>query len=219
MGRRSARLGISLFLLLAGCRAAAWREYHHTEPVEYYFTYPATEGPRSPPPLIIALLGEDHSPLDCIELFQPSAAERQMALLCPELGGEGGLADRPRAESDLAAILTDLYAQHAFDSKFTLAGFSDGGEFALEYGLKYPGSVSGISAMSVDEFPEVAAAAMPVQILVGETDERRLAAAQEVEQAWRERGILVRLLTVDGNGREPNRDFARLASEVTEQIP
>lgn len=207
-------------LLLAGCRAAGWRDYHHTDPVEYYFSYPTTTGLRGAPPLFIALLGEGRRPLDCIELFQQFAEDRQYALLCPELGGQGGLADRAQAERDLADVLTELYAEYTFESRFFVTGFGDGGEFVLEYGLKYPGSVSGISAMSVDSYPESfgATGALPVQILVGEADTDRWAAAQEIEQAWRARGVLVRLLMVDGDGGAPNRAFARLASAVLDQF-
>jgi pimeloyl-ACP methyl ester carboxylesterase len=217
MKRRSRLSAVLALLLLAGCRAAAWRENHYSEPVEYYFRYPETVGAQ-PPRLFVALLGEDRSPLDCIELFAPSADERDDALLCPDLGGEGGLADRPQAEADLAAILTELYSQYQFQDKFYLAGFGDGGEFALEYGFKYPTSVSGISAMSVDNYPEAPASSLPVLIVVGEADETRLAPAQEMEQAWRELGVLVRLLTVNGDGDAPTRDFARLASERSTQI-
>jgi len=205
-------------LLLAGCRAAAWREYHHVEPVEYYFTYPEVTGLLGPPPLFVALLGEGRTPLDCIELFQPSADERHMAVLCPKLGGDDGLADVLQAEEDLAAILTDLYAQYPFQEGLFLTGFADGGEFVLEYGMKYPTAVGGLSAMSVDKYPDAVTAGVPVQILVGESDPERLALAQEIEQAWRERGVLVRMLTVDGDGRAPNRAFARLSSEVTDQV-
>src|SRR3990172_2433178 len=195
MKSRRALLASGLLLLLAGCRAQAWRDYHFTDPLEFYFSYPTTTDLGGAPPLFIALL-------------------------CPDLGGEGGLADRVQAERDLADVLTDLYAQYDFESKFFLTGFGDGGEFALEYGLKYPGSVSGISAMSVDSYPETfgATGAMPVQILVGESDTDRLAAAQETEEAWRARGVLVRLLTVSGDGGAPNQAFARLASEGIDQF-
>jgi predicted esterase len=220
MSRRHALLFCLLLLLLGGCRAAAWRDYHYTDPVEYYFSYPTTTSLSGAPPLFIALLGEGRSPLDCIELFQQFAEDRQFALLCPDLGGEEGLADRPQAERDLADILTELYAEYAFESRFFLTGFGDGGEFALDYGLKYPGSISGVSAMSVDTYPETfsASGALPVQILVGESDAERLAAAQETEQAWRARGVLVRLLVVGGDGRAPNQAFARLASQVIDQF-
>src|SRR3989304_3072005 len=125
MKSRRALLASGLLLLLAGCRAQAWRDYHYTDPVEYYFSYPTTTDLGGAPPLFIALLG-------------------------------------------------------------------DGGEFALEYGLKYPGSVSGISAMSVDSYPETfgATGAMPVQILVGGSDTDRLAAAQGTEAGWWGRGVI-----------------------------
>jgi pimeloyl-ACP methyl ester carboxylesterase len=220
MKSRRALLASGLLLLLAGCRAQAWRDYYFTDPVEYYFSYPTTTDLGGAPALFIALLGEGRGPLDCIELFQQFAEDRFYALLCPDLGGKEGLADRVQAERDLADVLTDLYTQYDFESKFFLTGFGDGGEFALEYGLKYPGSVSGISAMSVDSYPETfgATGTMPVQILVGGSDTDRLAAAQETEEAWRARGVLVRLLTVAGDGGAPNQAFARLASEVIDQF-
>ncbi|HMK08828.1 MAG TPA: hypothetical protein VK449_07340 [Anaerolineales bacterium] len=217
--RLAAALGLS-FVLLAGCRAAAWRDYHYTDPVEYYFSYPTTTDLRGAPPLLIALLGKDHSPLDCIEMFQPFAVDRHFALLCPKLGGKNGLADRLQAERDLADILTALYARHGFENKFYLAGFGDGGEFALDYAFKYPGSISGVSAMSVDSFPEEVSplGPMPVQIVVGDEDAAGRAAAQETARSWKDKGILVRLLTVAGRGRAPDQAFARLASEVIEEL-
>ena len=102
MKPRHALLLALLLVLLSGCRAAAWRDYHHSEPVEYYFSYPTSTGLGGAPPLFIALLGEDRSPLDCIELFQQFAEDRGFALLCPALGGEAELADPLQAESDLA---------------------------------------------------------------------------------------------------------------------
>jgi predicted esterase len=181
---------------------------------------PAATGLRGPPPLFIALLGERRTPLDCIELLHQFSEDRHFALLCPKLGGPAGLVDVPQAERDLADILTRLYQEHVFEDKFFLTGFGDGGEFVLEYGLKYPSAVSGITAMSVDSYPETSGAtgAMPVQILVGQSDAERLAAAQEIEKTWRDLGILVRLISVDGDGRAPNQAFARLASEVIDQI-
>jgi pimeloyl-ACP methyl ester carboxylesterase len=209
-----------LAAFLTGCRAAAWRDYHYSEPVEYYFSYPSSTGIRGAPALFVALLGEGRSPLDCIELFQPFAEDRDFALLCPDLGGEEGLADRAQSERDLADILTSLYDQYSFRDKFYLTGFGQGGEFALEYGMKYPASISGVSAMSVDEYPQplVPTGAMSVQVLAGESDEDRLSAAHTIEEAWRNLGVLVRVLPVDGNGRSPTQDFARLAAQAIDQI-
>ena len=211
---------VVLAAFLTGCRAAAWRDYHYTEPVEYYFSHPSSTGLRGAPPLLIALLGEGRSPLDCIELFQPFAEDRDFALLCPALGGEQGLADRAQAERDLADILTALYEQYDFRDKFYLTGFGLGGEFALEYGMKYPASVSGISAMSVDAYPQpgVPTGAMSVQVLAGESDEDRLAEARAIEEAWRNLGVLIRVLPVEGNGRAPTQAFARLAAQAIDQI-
>ena len=209
-----------LALLLSACRAAAWRDYHFTEPVEYYFLYPEGAGSTGPAPLFVALLGEDRSPLDCIELFNRFADDRGYGLLCPELGGGEGLADWQQAELDLSAILTQLYSSQTFQDRFFLAGFGDGGTFVLEYALKYPAAVSGVSAMSPRTYPAVFAppGPLPVQFIVGAEDEEGLEAAQAAEQAWRGLGILVRLVPIDGNGRSPSQTFARLASQLVDEV-
>ncbi len=213
-------LTLGILLALSGCRAAAWRDYHETTPVEYYFWRPQVESPRGPPVLVIGLLGEGGSPLDCIELFQPLADDRGYALLCPRLGGSQGLEDPLVAERDLAAILGDLYAQGRFNSRFFLAGFADGGAFALNYAFKYPQAVIGVSAMSVVEYPEVfgVEAAPPVQLVLGMEDRSGLEAARTAEEAWRSLGLLVRVIEVDGDGRRPSLDFARLASELSDEV-
>src|SRR3972149_3968412 len=146
MKSRRALLASGRRLFPAGCRAEAWRDYHFTDPVEYYFSYPTTTDLGGAPPLFIALLGEGRSPLDCIELFQQFAEDRFYALLGPDRGAKGGLADRVQAERDLADVLTDLYAQYDFESKFFLTGFGDGGGVALACGLEYPGSAGGVCA-------------------------------------------------------------------------
>src|SRR3990172_4775094 len=111
-------------LLLSACRGAAYRDYRFTDPVEYYFYLPEEAG-RGPAPLFIALLGEKHTPLDCIDLFQVFANDRGYALLCPDLGGEKGLTDPLQAERDLAAILTELYSTNTFQNRFSFTVFRD----------------------------------------------------------------------------------------------
>lgn len=213
-------LTVGIVLALGGCRAAAWRDYRETTPVEYYFWHPQVESPRGPPVLVIVLLGEGGSPLDCIELFQPLAEDRGYALLCPRLGGSQGLEDPLAAERDLAAILGDLYARDTFNSQFFLAGFADGGTFALEYAFKYPQAVIGVSAMSVGEYPEAfgVVGAPPVQLVLGMQDRSGLEAARATVEAWRTFGLLVRVIEVDGDGRRPSLDFARLASGLSDEV-
>jgi len=207
-------------LMLSACRAAAWRDYHFTEPVEYYFFYPDSAGLAGPAPLFLGLLGQDRGPLDCIEFFNQFAQDRGYALLCPDLGGGEGLADSQQAERDLSTILAQLYSSQTFQDQFFLAGFGDGGTFALEYALKYPAAVSGVSVMSPQTYPVVFVppGSLPVQLVVGEEDEEGLAAAQAAEQDWRELGILVRLAPIDGNGRSPSQTFARLASQLIDEV-
>lgn len=219
------RVDLPLAVLLAGsllvaCADNRWREYRFTEPSEYYFYFPETTLRRGAVPLLISLLGEDRSARDCMELFQSYAFDREIALLCPASQGGNVLEDRLQAETDLAAILAQIYTTHVFQDRFFLAGFGDAGTFALEYGLKYPGAVGGVSAMSVETFPDlpVPFGAPPVQLLVGESDPKGLAKAEEQEQTWRDAGMLIRVASVDGDGRSPSIGFARLASELIDQI-
>ncbi len=209
-----------LLVLLSACRGAAYRDYHFTEPVDYYYFFPEGAGSRGPAPLVIALLGEKRSPLDCIELFQQFAVDRRYALLCPDLGGDKGLADPLQAERDLAAILTKLYSTETFQNRFFLIGFGDGGSFALDYALRYPQAVGGVSAMSVETYPENFAppGPLPVQLLAGEQDQEGLAAAQAVGQTWLAQGLLVRVVPVEGNGRSPSQAFARFSSELVDEL-
>ena len=218
---RTRFLFLPVFLvLLSACRGAAYREYHFTDPVEYYYFYPEGAGTEGPAPLVIALLGDKHSPLDCIELFQQFSKDRRYALLCPALGGDQGLADPLQAERDLAAILTKLYSTSTFQDRFFLIGFGDGGSFALQYALKYPQAVNGVSAMSVEAYPENFAppGPLPVQLLAGQQDAAGLAEAKAVGQDWLAQGMLVDVVAVEGNGRSPSKAFARFASELADQV-
>ncbi len=218
---RTRFLLLPLFLaLLTACQGSAYRDYRFTDPVEYYYLYPEGAGTGGLAPLFIALLGEKHSAVDCMDLFQQFARDRSYALLCPDLGGDQGLSDPLQAERDLAAILTELYSTNTFQDRFFLAGFGNGGSFALEYALKYPQAVSGVSAMSVEAYPEtfVPPGPLPVQLLAGEEDAEALAAAQAIGQAWLAQGMLVDVVPVEGNGRSPSKAFARFASELLDQV-
>lgn len=212
--------GLLGWMLLSGCGSGSWRQYRFTNPSEYYFYYPETETLRGPPALLIGLLGEGRSDLDCIELLHSFALDRKIAVLCPARQGGVALEDRLQAQTDLAEILGQIYSTHTFRNQFFLAGFGDAGTFALEYGLQYPAAVGGISAMSVEDFPDgpVPAGAPPVQLLVGSTDRQGLEKAQAQEQVWREAGLLIRVATVEGDGRSPSVGFARLASELIDQM-
>jgi hypothetical protein len=187
--------------LLSACSGAAYRDYHFTDPVEYYYFYPEGAGTAGPAPLFIALLGDKHSPLDCIELFQQFAKDRRYALLCPDLGGAQGLADPLQAERDLAAILSKLYSTNTFQNQFFLTGFGDGGSFALEYAgsTRKP---SAVSAMSVGAYPENSRRRVRCRFsswpdnktqkgLRGEGDRARLAGpgCWWMSSRWRERPI------------------------------
>jgi pimeloyl-ACP methyl ester carboxylesterase len=208
-----------LVLALSAC-ADAWRDYHYSDPVEYYYYYPESAGAAGRAPLFIALLGEGRSPQDCIELLNQFADDRGFALLCPDLGGAEGLSDPLQAERDLSAILTRLYSSQTFQDRFFLAGFADAGTFALDYGLKYPAAVSGVSARSPESYPELSTSPgpVPVQLVIGQEDEEGLAAAKLAEQTWLGWGIPVRLIAVEGDGRAPSQTFARLAAQLLDEV-
>jgi pimeloyl-ACP methyl ester carboxylesterase len=213
-------LTVATLALLAACQGAAYRDLHFTQPSEYYFYYPDPETIRGAPPLLIALMGKGRGPAACIDLFHQFAVDGKYALLCPALGGRFGVGDSLQAEADLAAILTQLYQTHTFADRFFLAGFGDGGSFALSYALKYPGAVSGVSAMSVETYPEgpFTRADLPIQLLVGESDADGLSVADQQAELLRTGGNLVRVVSVAGNGRSPTLGFARLASELVQEV-
>lgn len=217
---RAALLIFFLLPLVAGCLPDPWREYHFTEPSDYYYSYPAPEGLRGPPPLLVGYLGGGQSARDCIDLLHSFAEEQGIALLCPSVEGRDGLADRLKVETELAAILRQIYSTNVFEDRFYLAGFGNGGDFVLEYGLKYPGAVRAVSAMSVETYPEmpVPYGVPPVQLLVGETDEEGQTKAWAQEAIWRPAGMPVRVVSVAGSGRAPSVGFARLTTELIHQI-
>lgn len=217
------RLAILLFAglpLLAACGPDPWGSYHYTNPSDYYYAFPPTDRLRGPPPLLVVYLGGGRSERDCIDLFYEFAAEQGIALLCPWVEGRDGLEDRLKVETELAAILSQIYTSNVFEDKFYLAGFGDAGDFVLEYGLKYPGAVRAVSAMSVEAYPEnpIPFGVPPAQLLVGESDDDGLARAQAQEEIWRSAGMSVRVVPVDGNGRAPSIGFARLTTDLIDQI-
>jgi pimeloyl-ACP methyl ester carboxylesterase len=217
------RLAVLFFaglLLLAACGPDPWGKYHYTNPSDFYYAFPPTEGLRGPPPLLVVYLGGGRSERDCIDLFYEFVTEKGIALLCPWVEGRDGLDDRLNVETELAAILGQIYTSNVFEDKFYLAGFGDAGGFVLEYGLKYPSAVRAVSVMSVETYPEMAIpfGAPPVQLLAGESDEEGLAKARAQEEIWRSTGMAVRVVPVDGNGRAPSVGFARLTTDLIDQI-
>ncbi|HET7012012.1 MAG TPA: hypothetical protein VFI11_14635 [Anaerolineales bacterium] len=70
--------------------------------------------------------------------------------------------------------------------------------------------------MSVETFPEANAAAVdiPLPLTVGESDRDGRAAVEAAAGSGHPVGLAVRLVMLQGNGRRPNIDFARLDGEV-----
>jgi pimeloyl-ACP methyl ester carboxylesterase len=164
------------------------------------------------------LPGEAASAAECFDLWQPIAEDRELALICPELPDEA-LSEPGAMDLRLGDVLTSAYAEASLASRFFLAGFGDSGVFALEYAFRYPRFVSGVSVMSVEAFPEPNsnAAHAPFQFAVGESDRDRKTAAEAAAESWRQAGLLVRVVSVAGNGERPNQDFARLVGDLVVQ--
>ncbi len=216
MTRRRAGLLMCLALVAACGRGAASQPYYHDDPLPYYLYVPDGHSEQNPAPLFVGLLGNGGSALDCFELWQPLMEDRDLALICPELAKGANLQDNVDAQRDLGTVLTDVYAQQAFQPRFFLGGYGDGGRFALDYALQFPQVVSGVAAMAVDEWPTPSAAVLQIPFLIalGEDDPARKPAIDAGAEAWRQLGLLVRVVSISGDDRQPTLDFARLAAEL-----
>jgi hypothetical protein len=217
-GRTRIPLLVSVLLLSACSLESTWADYYHDEAVPYYLYLPSNPL-AGPPPLMVVLLGAGGSAAECFDLWQPIAEDRELALVCPELPEET-LADPRAVELRLSEVLTGIYRQATLRPSFFMVGFAEAGAFALEYAFRYPDYVSGVSAMSVEVYPPPSSVGshIPFQFAVGEDDRVGQAAADATAGAWRGLGLLVRVVTVEGNGESPNLDFARLAGELAWQV-
>lgn len=219
MNLRRAGFLAGLILVAACSRSSEWRAYFHDDPLPHYLYIPEGGAGISPPPLFIGLLGEGGSAVDCFDLWQPLAKERDLVLICPELAGGATLTGNTDAERDLSNLLTQLYSQYRLQPRFFLAGFGDAGRFVLDYALRFPQVVSGVAVMAVDEFPagSTAVADLPFLIAIGENDRARAPAVDAAAEAWRQLDLLIRVVPVSGDGNQPTLDFARLAAELCSQ--
>jgi len=207
-------------LLAAACsRVSEWKAYFHDDPLPYYLYLPEGQTGIYPPPLFVGLLGDGGTAADCFDLWQPLAKERELVLICPELAGGATLTGNIDAEQDLSQVLTQLYSEYALQPRFFLAGFGDAGRFVLDYALRYPQVVSGVSVMAVDEFPagSTAVADLPFLVALGETDRARAPAVEAAAEAWHQLGLLIRVVPISGDGNRPTLDFARLSAELCSQ--
>ena len=219
MDRRRVSLLACAVLAAACSRASEWKDYFHDDPLPYYLYLPEGQTGIYPPPLFVGLLGEGGTAADCFDLWQPLAKERELVLICPELAGGAALTGNTDAEQDMAQVLTQLYSQYTLQPRFFLAGFGDAGRFALDYALRYPQVVSGVSVMAVDEFPagSTAVANLPFLVALGESDRARAPATDAAAEAWHQLGLLIRVVPISGDGNRPTLDFARLAAELCSQ--
>jgi pimeloyl-ACP methyl ester carboxylesterase len=203
--------------LLSACSPESkWDDYYRDEVVPYYLYLPGSAS--APAPVLVVLPGEAASAAECFDLWQPIAEDRELALICPELPDEA-LSVPSAMDLRLGDVLTSAYGEASLASRFFLAGFGDSGVFALEYAFRYPQFVSGVSVMSVEAFPEPnsSAAHAPFQFAVGESDRDRKTTAEAAAESWRQAGLLVRVVSVAGNGERPNQDFARLVGDLAVQ--
>lgn len=219
MALRRAGLLVSLALVTACGPGAAAQPYYHEDPLPYYLYVPEDRSELNPPPLFVGLLGQGGSALDCFDLWQSLAEDRDLALICPELIGGADLQGSVDAQRDLGTVLTDVYAQQTFQPRFFLAGFGDAGRFAMDYALQFPQVVSGVAVTAVDELPDpsTTVSQIPFLLALGEEDRERKAAVDSGAEAWRQLGLVIRVVSISGDDRRPSLDFARLAAELASQ--
>jgi len=219
LAARARALLLCAAALLSACSSESkWEDYYRDAVVPYYLYLPGSASPSAPAPVVVVLLGESASAAECFDLWQPIAEDRELALICPELPDEA-LSDTSAMELRMGEVLTSAYGEASLAPRFFLAGFGDSGAFVLEYAFRYPQFVSGVSVMSVEAFPtpSSSAAHAPFQFAVGESDRDGQTAAEAAAETWRQAGLLVRVVSVAGNGNRPNQDFARLVGELASQ--
>jgi len=92
-------------------------------------------------PLLVALHGMSETMAQSCEVWQPVAEELGMILLCPKGSNfEKGYTRRPMDDRQVISGFVDMVEEsHRVNrEKSVLVGFSRGGNFAIELGVRYP---------------------------------------------------------------------------------
>lgn len=208
-------------LMLSGCAVLdSSRAYRHQTPSEYYLYSPDNYVPDGKWSLFIGLNGEGETSRDCFKQWQRYAEEYEFVLLCPTLIEEEGAFNIAEGEQTISRVLSEVYKQVVVDDRFFVAGYSAGGDFALEYAYRYPHAIVGVSIISAQNFPQPSTQAidLPVLITVGERDDERATAAQNFSEALEARGFSARVIVLPGVDHQLSGDATRLTLDFYEQV-
>jgi len=209
-----------LSALGAGCSSGLDASaYRSQEPFEYYVYFPVDYKPDVNWLLFIGVHGEDETGEDCFQRWQPLADDYSFVLLCPTLEVANGQLVYGDSEQRIAAVLRNLYSSYPFQQQFFIAGLSAGGEFALQYAFRYPSAMSGVAALSAEQYPSAAASVseLPILILVGQQDQPAVDGAQLFEESLQRQNLPVRVIILDGEDEELSSDASRLTVEFALQ--
>lgn len=212
---------LALALLLGSCSGRGDAEtYHRTTPSELYLYTPPNYEPGTPIELLMALHGEGQEAFDCFDFWRTYADENGFVLLCPELPYSDGRMDRAAAQALLGQALQTAYAEVSLSGTFFVVGFAEAGTLALQYASQFPQSMTGVAAISGQEFPPLSAGAvrMPVLILAHSGDRVASDAAQAYVDQMLPQGFAIRLVILDSKGDRLTRDAGRVTAQFLTEI-
>jgi predicted esterase len=206
---------ILVVLLLVSACGPRFVENRFEQPSEYYLYVPDNYQPSDEFHLFIALHGQDQDGEDCFEQWWRYAQEVRFVLLCPTMPFDEGGYDNNLAESQLAAILTDIYSRYTFANQFYLAGYEAGADFTIAYAYRYPSAIFGMSVISPRELPSTALAYnIPTLLLVGEEDTEERQAAEMFKEFLQSAGYSIRLVVVSGLDEALSPDARRISIDL-----
>lgn len=191
-----------LATVLVGCSLGpTFPAFQHTDPSEYYLFIPENLEGEASWPLLVAIHGEQESGLNCFKEWKDIAKESGIVLLCPTLPLEDDTIPVVMGESTLAGVLSDLYGKYPLAQRFSLAGYSTGGGFAVSYAYRYPAVIMAVAVISTQDFPRPVPEArdIPILVLVGAGDNAVvLEAATAFVESNQDQGFPVRMLELAG---------------------
>jgi poly(3-hydroxybutyrate) depolymerase len=192
-------LWLPILLLLASACGPRFLENRYESPSEYYLYVPENYQPDGDFYLFVALHGQDQDGADCYEEWWRYAREVRFVLLCPTMPVDEEGYDRSQSESQLAAILGDVYSRYTLANQFFLAGYEFGADFALPYAYRYPSAIVGVAVVGPRNLPSTAVAYnIPTLLMVGEEETDQRQAAETYYEALQRAGYTIRLIVVSG---------------------
>jgi poly(3-hydroxybutyrate) depolymerase len=206
---------LPILLLLASACGPRFPENRYESPSEYYLYVPDNYEPDGEFYLFVALHGHDQDGADCYEEWWRYAREVRFVLLCPTMPVDDEGYDRSHAESQLAAILTEVYSRYTFANQFFLAGYEAGADFALPYAYRYPSAVIGVAVIGPRQLPSTASAYnIPALLMVGEEETDQRQATEAFSEVLQGAGYTIRLIVVSGLEESLSADARRTSVDL-----